>query len=466
MKLIKYKTKRRIELEAQKADADAQRRQLAELSTGISQQNELYRALYEMLSTGMPLTSDSSVKDYVNEGYEGNPDLFSIVMKLGSMFASVPLRLKEIKGDKEEDAENPDITRLMTTTNYYQTWHEFKITWAVFSYITGNSIVYAPKFEGGINQGKIDNDGLLMVPAQNITIISGGWRKPIDKYVLDIDQTYGLAAENIWHERFAPTLKYEGGANFMGAAPLKVAKNIINSQNKGYEVTAKMYAYGHPPCIISKETDGGGDTTTEQEAAFRKTYRQKYQGIDNMTVPIFTLGKLSVTKIGYDNLKELQVIEMSEHGRRVFCNLLQCPAELFNDTAAKTYNSQLLAEKSIYTNRIIPDLTSFCEGFTALIKPYGDYVLRPDYSQIEALQDDRKAKMEWLSKGFLMAGYSPNEVREKMGDEPIDDPAMDKRYLGANLMPIGEDFDNADNDSIAVSQSDKYYQDQNIELEM
>lgn len=463
MKILQYKSKRRIEIEAQKS-------KLAEIEVGISQQNELYRALYDMLSLGMPLTNDSSVKDYVSEGYEGNPDLFSIVMKLGSMFASVPLRLKEIKNGKEEDVENPEITKLMTTTNYYQTWNEFKVTWAVFSYITGNSIVYAPKLENGMNRGKIDNDGLLMIPAQNITIlsggVSGGFRKVADKYVLDMDmEAHGLAASNIWHERFAPTLKYEGGANFMGTSPLKVAKNIINSQNKGYEVTAKIYSYGHPAGIISKETDGG-ETTTEQEANFRKTYKQKYQGIDNITVPIFTLGKLAFTKIGYDNLKELDIISMSEHGRRVFCNLLQCPSELFNDTAAKTYNSQLLAEKAIYTNRIMPDLTSFCEGFTQLIKPYGNYVLRPDYSDVEALQDDKEKKSKWVAVGVGVGAYSPNEFREKMGDELSDDPGMDVRRIGANMMPIGEDFDNVDNDNIVVDNSDKYYQDNKIELEM
>jgi len=449
-----------------KEKADAQRRQLAELDSTISQNNELYRALYEMLSSGMPLDKDSHVKDYVKEGYEGNPDLFSIIMKLGGMFASVPLRLKELKAGKEEDAENAEIEKLMGQTNYYQTWNEFKVTWAVFNYVTGNSIVYAPKLEAGMNAGKTNTDGLLMVPAQNIDIISGGWRKPIDKYVLDIDQSYHLKVEDIWHERFAPTLKYEGGANFMGTSPIKVARNVINSQNKGYEVTAKMYAYGHPPGIISKEDNEGGTTSAEQEANFRKTYKQKYQGINNMTVPIFTLGKLKYTKIGYENLRELQIIQMSEHGRRIFCNLLQCPAELFNDTAAKTYNNQLLAEKAIYTNRIIPDLTSFCEGFTMLLKPYGDYKLVPDYSEVEALQDDREKKSKWLAVGVGVGAYSPNEFREKMGDELSDDPAMDVRRIGANMMPIGEELNTVDEDDAAIQDSDKFYNDNDMKLEM
>ena len=51
MKLFNYKTKRRIERESQKA-------QIAKIEVGIGQQNELYRALYDMLSSGMALTSD------------------------------------------------------------------------------------------------------------------------------------------------------------------------------------------------------------------------------------------------------------------------------------------------------------------------------------------------------------------------------------------------------------------------
>ena len=454
---INFQTKRQKELKEQGT-------QIARIETEIGKQNELYRALYETLSTGMPLTNDSNVKEYVKEGYEGNPDLFSIVMKLGGMFASVPLKLKELVKGEEVDAENAEIEKLMKQPNYFQTWNEFKVTWAVFNYITGNSIVYAPKLEAGLNKGKIDNDGLLMMPAQNVDILSGGWRKPVDKYVLDINQTYNIDASNVWHERFAPTLRYEGGANFMGTSPIKVARNVINSQNKGYEVTAKMYAYGHPPGIISKESEGG-ETTTEQEANFRKTYKQKYQGINNVTVPIFTLGKLSYTKIGYDNLKELDVINMSEHGRRIFCNLLQCPAELFNDIKAKAYQSQLLAEKAIYTNRIIPDLTSFCEGFTQLIKPYGDYVLRADYSNIEALQADLVKKAAWLAVGVGVGAYSPNEFREKMGDELSDDPAMDIRRIGANMMPIGFDVDEG-KDAKALNESNEFYNDNEIKLEL
>ena len=244
----------------------AQKARIAEIEFEVSRQNELYRALYEMLSHGLALGKDSKLKKYVSEGYEGNPDLFSIIIKLAGMFANIPLRLFERQSNgKEVKAENEKITRLMTKTNYYQNWNEFRRLWAVLNYVTGNSIVYAPKYENGVNKGKITLDGLIPMPTQNITIYSKGWRQPVGYYTLDIDESYQINSEDVWHERFAPTISFEDGKNFMGMSPIKVAYNIINFQNKGYEITAKLYQAGHPPGIVSKENEQAGTTTIQEQ---------------------------------------------------------------------------------------------------------------------------------------------------------------------------------------------------------
>ena len=433
--------------------AEQQKFMLAEMEIKVTEQNQLYRALYQFLSTGMALGKDSQMKDYVREGYEGNPDLFSIVTKLAGMFAQVmdKVKLMQRKGDKYVEVENEEIDKIFERTNYYQSFYEFCRHWAISNYITGNGIVYAPRFTAGINQGKLTNDGMIMMPTQNVTIYSKGWRQPIGTYSLDIDETYRIDAEDVWHERFAPTLSYEEGKNFMGMSPVKVAHDIINSQNKGYEITAKMYSYGHPPGILSKEAEHGDETTAEQESKFRERYRTKYQGVDNMAVPIFTLGKMSYTKIGYDNLKELDIISMSEHGRRIFCNILQTPSQLFNDTAASTYNNQLLAEKAMYTNRLIPDVSQFCSGFNNIVRAYGDFIVKPDYSEIECLQEDKVKKVEWVSKLYQDGIISGDMYLEMIGEEPTGLPEMQVRYTNANRIPMGFE-ENAD-----IERSDKFY---------
>jgi len=435
---------------------EQQKAMLAEMEFRVSQQNELYHAMYEFLSSGMALGKDSKLKDYVREGYEGNPDLFSIITKLAGMFASVPLYLHEKRGKEYERTDNEKITWLKRT-NYYQNWNEFKRHWVISAYVTGNMIVYTPKLPEGMNRGRINKDGLIVMPSQNVTIRSAGWRKPIGKYVLDINQTYEIDPSDVWHERFAPTLNFEDGKNFMGQSPVKVAKHIINSQNKGYEITSKMYEYGHPPGILWKSGEDIGSSTDEQENKFRERYRTKYQGVNNMTVPIFTLvkesGRMGYTKIGYDNLQELQVINMSEHGRRVFCNLLQVPAQLFNDMSSSIYNNMVEASKAIYTNRIIPDVNTFCEGINEeILKPYGDLILKPDFSGIEALQEEKAKKVEWVSKMWQDGIITGDQYLEMLGEEPTGEPEMQVRYITANRIPL--DF----SETSDIQRSDKFYE--------
>jgi len=431
---------------------------LAELDFKVTEQNQLYRALYEMLATGMPLGKDSKMGDYVREGYEGNPDLFSIVIKLAGMFADImdDARLMQTKGDQEVEVESDEISSLMERTNYYQNFYDFCQEWAVFRYITGNSIVYAPRLSAGLNRGKLTGDGLIMMPTQDVTIESKGWRQPVGNYTLDINQAYKIAAADVWHTRLAPTLDYGEGRNFMGMSPVKVAHDIINSQNKGYEITAKMYSYGHPPGILSKEGEGGDETTAEQESKFRERYRTKYQGVDNMAIPIFTLGKLSYTKIGYDNMKELEVVSMSEHGRRIFCNLLQVPSQLFNDTAASTYNNMTEASKAIYTGRLIPDVTQFCSGFNRIVSAYGDFWLKPDFSDIECLQEGKEQKSVWVSRMFQDGIITGDDYLELMGEERTGLPEMQVRYTSANRIPLNYTED------LNIERSDKFYREQNL----
>ena len=435
---------------------------LAEFEFKVSEQNELYRAIYEFLSTGMALGKDSKLSDYVKEGYEGNPDLFSIVTKLAGMFSQIigNAKLIQKKGDKEEEVEIDEINNLFEQTNYYQNFNEFSQEWAIFRYITGNSIVYAPRFTAGINRGRLTMDGLLMMPTQDVTIESKGWRQPVGYYTLDINQAYKIDVTDVWHTRFAPTLIYQQGKNFMGMSPVKVAADIINSQNKGYEITSKIYAFGHPPGILSKEAEHGDETTAEQEAKFRERYRTKYQGVDNMAIPIFSLGKLAYTKIGYDNLKELEIIAMSEHGRRIFCNILQVPAQLFNDTAASIYNNMVEASKTIYTNRLIPDTFQFCNGFNKILRAYGDLKLKPDFSEIECLQEEKKEKVTWVSQMYKDGIITGDEYLEMLGKEPTGLPEMQVRYIDANRVPM--DMSGLEGETEAIARSDKFYRENNL----
>lgn len=426
------------------------------LQSEISRTNELYRALYDMVQTTLPLTKDSDMKKYVSEGFEGNSDTFGILMKIATKFAQVPYKLVKIqRNGKEVEIVDNDILPLLNKPNHFQNRFEFMMGWALFKYVTGNAIVYAPKLEAGMNQGRVNKDGIFLMPAQNMEIVSNTWRKPIAYYQFDLNIREKIAASDVWHERF-PSLNYEDGRNFMGMSPIKTALNIINMQNAGMETASKLYKGGHPPGILSKE-DETGNTAAEQESAFRKKWKSKYQ--KDISIPVFTMGKIDYTQIGYSNLKDLEMLEMDKHGTRKLCNVLGVPSQLFNDTEGSTYNNMLEAKKAMFEDRIIPDLDQFWQGVNEKILPaYGERLkLKADYENIEALQEDKEKKAKVYQIGMDVGAYSPNEFREKMGDEPIKDPAMDERYIAVNKAPIGGQ------EEPNPAEADKFMRDRNLE---
>lgn len=82
--------------------------------------------------------------------------------------------------------------------------------------------------------------------------------------------------------------------------------------------------------------------------------------------------------------------------------------------------------------------------------------MRADYDNIDALQEDKEKKAKVYQIGMQVGAYSPNEYREKMGDEPVKDPAMDQRYIGVNQLPIGYEEPSAD-------EADKFMRERNFE---
>lgn len=435
-------------------------KQMQEIQNQITTQNQLNRALYDLISSGMALTKDSSLKDYVSDGFEGNTDVFGILLKLSTKFSLVKYYPYKIQSNgKEVLIDDPKINRLLNNPNYYQSGSEFKRSWFIYKYTTGSAIVYAPKFENGINKGQITNDGLIMMPTQNIDIYTGGFRKPVDYYTLDINQQYKIQASDVWHERI-PSLEMMNGENFMGTSPLKVAMNIINMQNGGFELASNLFKGGHPPGILSKE-GAEGEIPKQQEKKFREHYARKYLSTpEDSKIPVFTMGKIQYVKIGYDSLKDLQVLEMSENGMRALCRVLQVSPQLFGDTSASTYDNVVEAWKAAWRDVLMPECENFAEGFTnQILSAYGDgIVLRPDYSNIGELQEDKERIAKIYDIGVKNGSLSRDEWREGVGFETIGTPEMQQRYLPMNMIPDNEEIINED-----LDESNKFYKRYNIE---
>ncbi|GAG62234.1 unnamed protein product, partial [marine sediment metagenome] len=54
-----------------------QKAMIASFEAEVTNQNQFFRAAYEMMSQGLALRKDSKLTSYIKEGFEGNVDVFS-----------------------------------------------------------------------------------------------------------------------------------------------------------------------------------------------------------------------------------------------------------------------------------------------------------------------------------------------------------------------------------------------------
>ena len=416
--------------------------EIGEKALNISDQDRLYRALYETLMSGVPLHRDTSSESYVTNGWGNNPDVYSITDRISTVFSMVPVRLYKMLPDGSYEIAQDDRIGWLSKPNEMQSEMEFRRLWELFLLVTGNAIVYRPVLTRGNDQGKPIGKFQIM-PSQYTEIKSGGWKDPVMEYLLTINETVSIPAVDVWHTRL-PNLEYKDGANFMGASPVKIAAELINSQNYGYEIIAKTLSRGFIPGILSKDGDADDRSTQEQKGWFEKIWRQKYSRRDRSGTPIFTLGKLTYTPIGLSNFRDLQIIEASQHGLRVLCSIWGVPSIIFNDISGTTFNNRKEARQEIYTNRVMPDLVLYCQGLTEIVKMYDkSYCVRPDYSEVQELQVNKTEIAAWAGALRMNNAISRNEMRTLMGLAVLKDPRMDDPFY--NEMPSFGDIPPVDN---------------------
>jgi HK97 family phage portal protein len=120
------------------------------------------------------------------------------------------------------------------------------------------------------------------------------------------------------------------------------------------------------------------------------------------------------------------------------CDAYNVPSQLLAGSQDRTYNNFKEAEAALWRNAIQPSLDAYLEGLTNWLAPlFGEEgtFLRADYSNVACLQTNNVELVSWMTTA---RAFTKNEIREALGYEELDDPAMDMIYEGAGLMPLGE----------------------------
>lgn len=402
--------------------------------------NRVIFSLYSFLYPGSILDKDSILNDLEN-GYEKNVDVFGIINKLANKFANVKL----VPYKNDEISNYDPLKDLFQSNTADLTLTEFKKLWYVYALTCGESLFHAMKLNGGNNAGKVKGK-LLLLPPQYTEIISKGYMQPIGYYTLciNVENEIKLKPEEVYHVRLFPQVDALNGKIFRGLSPLRVAANVIESQNNGYELQKNVSKTGLPPGIIVDESLDGNNENRQKN--LEKAWRRKQTNESRRSLPVFASGKLQFVELGYKSLKDIQTIESSQHGLRVLCNVLAVPSVIFNDVKSSTYNNVKSAYKALYSDRIMPDMNQFIDIIDMLFSGEGiNY--KADYTDIPELQMDGMDKAKLLLDGCVKGTVHENEFREvlhldQLTEEELDDLRANRDRL--NITELRSDENSGD----------------------
>jgi phage portal protein BeeE len=104
------------------------------------------------------------------------------------------------------------------------------------------------------------------------------------------------------------------------------------------------------------------------------------------------------------------------------CMVYSVPPQIIG-LGESTYSNYETAERALYDRAIVPTLNNFCQELTrGVAATYGDeYVIRPDWDSVDALQEDRTAQHERALAAFTEGAITREEFREETGRDPEPD---------------------------------------------
>ena len=192
--------------------------------------------------------------------------------------------------------------------------------------------------------------------------------------------------------------------------------------------------------IVSKADNPHANFNELNAKALQEAWQRDAGGANNYNKLKFTDGQITFNRLNMSPA-DLRIGELELQSKRQMAAVYKVPTQLLNDAEGATFSNQDAAQKSVYTNTIIPEMKSLGEGLANWLGEayYPDDEIRiiPDTTNIEVLQKDKAAMATWLVNADFM---TQNEKRKEMGLDEDTDSKMDE-YLIPNGKTFSGDLD-------------------------
>lgn len=387
----------------------------------------------QWMGSNVPIWKTDNTETYVNQGYNYNPLVFSIIQWKAQKAAAVDFTVCEtLPGGKKKYHPEHEALNVIYNPNQWQGKQEFFEQVYGFKEIDGNSYIYAPKLENGINKGKVNE--LHCLPATITEIVTGTSYEPIGGYVVNYNgmQKGKFEAGEVIHMRYA-NYDFDFGSYVYGISPLRSAWRLVQKSNSNIEAAKKSFDnMGALGLLYKKYEQDMVDLTETQIKQAQYQLDKKVRGTDNKGRILWSEGDYGYLNFGA-NPVDLALIEDAQMTREELCTVFHVQPQIFGSQQSSSYNNMKEARKISYVDGVLPMVQSFTDEYNRNIMPaYGkNFTLELVTNNIPELQADRKEQTEWLSKALWL---TENEKRDIQGFEPIS--GLDVNLYPANYLPL------------------------------
>lgn len=439
---------------------------LASLATG--QMPAVNNAVYGWLMNNQFIFPEDNRNAYVKEGYTSNGDVYACVDILLTKLSRCPLILYEYDGTKEQkwisfdqlrkqdsldakyrvatllkydirEVQIDGISKLLYQPNQYQTWTEFIKEYAGWYLLQGNSYLY----KNGPNPANKKYTEIIPLPANYITIVSGGAMRPVKGYKVIGSATYtdsnaiDFESERVSHiKTFNPDYTAFGNQLY-GMPPLRpflitLAKNKLSKAE-----LARQAKNGGALGVFSPKTNSEMGADVKQDI---KEQIAEAKSSDELVKRILvSRAPGEWTQIGLPSV-EMQLLESLNVDQKDIANCFHVPVILLNNTEGSTYNNVQEAGKQLIQNAVQPLGDIIADRLTRDLCPAYEtgrykYKLAFDYSVLPEMQQDMKTQVEALSKADFL---TKNEKRAYIGYGVSDNPIADELLIDGNTRLLSD----------------------------
>jgi HK97 family phage portal protein len=354
--------------------------------------------------------------------YQTMDDVYCVVSRLAQTAAMIPYYGESKQA--EELAENDRINLLIDQLTF-----DLKEKMHMDLLISGEVFLYKQRILG-VNAGaKL----LRLNPANVVVYVSDSFPFEITGFMYQ-DASRGTSFEiplqdMVYIRLTNPTV--DADWEFRGLSPIKVLTARITRLQAQMDVSVAQLQNGGLPGVLYDENPEFGI----EEAGFHKENFARYlNNSSNKSAPYIWGGKVGYVPIG-STLADMDLASLADIDFDKICNVYGVSSTWFNNKSAATESNVKEMIKQVYTNAVLPNVMRIQDALNkSAVQDFNTQgVLMYDISDIPELQENMLEKANVFS---AMPVIIPNEIREAMGLDRIEDPIMDAPLIKSGYQPI------------------------------